>query len=314
MLYPDQRPGTWGQINMPSINIGEMKNNGIDLALGYRGQAGTDFKYSVTTNFTHFRNEVVKLNNNPNEQRFSNPIEANFNTITVAGMPLNTFYGYQVEGIFNTAEEVAAHAKAFPNVAGVDTYSRPGVFKFSDMNGDGVINTSDRTFIGDGYPDLSYGLNIDLKYKNFDFNTFLQGVVGREIINNPKRLMLFIRNDGNYLRERLYQSWTPERYANGETITVPITINNDANMQLPSSFFVEDGDYLRMKNIQLGYTLPATLLSKMRLKGLRVYVQASNVFTITKYTGLDVEVNETGIGDTVYPTARVFMGGLNFEF
>jgi TonB-dependent starch-binding outer membrane protein SusC len=313
MLYPDQRPGTWGQINMPSINIGEMKNNGIDLALGYRGEV-SDFKYSVTTNFTHFRNEVVKLNNNPNEVRFSNPIEANFNTITTAGMPLNTFYGYQLDGIFNTAEEVAAHPKAFPNVAGVDTYSRPGVFKFRDVNGDGVINTGDRTFIGNGYPDLSYGINIDLKYKNFDFNTFLQGVAGRQIINNAKRVMLFIRNDGNYLRERLYQSWTPERYANGDKITLPITINNDANMQLPSSFFVEDGDYLRMKNIQLGYTLPASVLSKMKLKGLRVYVQATNVFTITKYSGLDVEVNETGIGDTVYPTARVIMGGLNFDF
>lgn len=313
MLYPDQRPGTWGQINLPNINIGEMKNTGIDLMLGYRGQIGSELKYSVSANVTHFRNEVVKLNNNPNEQRFANPIEANFNTVTQAGMPLNTFYGYVVDGIFNTAEEVAAHAKAFPNIAGADTYSRPGVFKFRDVNEDGVINTSDRTFIGDGYPDLSYGINIDLKYKNFDFSSFFQGVSGRQIINNAKRVMLFIRNDGNYLRERLYQSWTPERYAAGDKITLPITINNDANMQLPSSFFVEDGDYIRMKNIQLGYTLPSSVLSKIKLKGLRVYIQASNVFTITKYTGLDVEVNETGIGDTVYPTARVFMGGLNFD-
>lgn len=312
MLYPDQRPGTWGQVNLPNINIGEMRNNGIDLMLGYRDQVG-DLTYSVSANLTHFRNEVVRLNNNPNEQRFTNPIEANFNTVTQAGMPLNSFYGYIVDGIFNTAEEVASHAKAFPNIAGVDSYSRPGVFKFRDVNEDGVINTSDRTFIGDGYPDLSYGLNIDLKYKAFDFSAFAQGVTGREIINNAKRVMLFIRNDGNYLRERLYQSWTPERVANGEKITLPITINNDANMQLPSSFFVEKGDYFRLKNIQLGYTVPASVLSKIKLKGLRVYLQASNVFTITKYTGLDVEVNETGIGDTVYPTARVLMGGLNFD-
>lgn len=313
MLYPDQRAGTWGQVNLPNINIGEMKNTGIDIMIGHRGQVGSDFSYSVSTNLTHFRNEVVKLNNNPNEQRFTNPIEANFNTVTTAGMPLNTFYGYVVDGLFNTAEEVAAHAKAFPNIAGVDTYSRPGVFKFRDVNGDGIINTNDRTYIGNGYPDLSYGLNIDLKYKNFDFSSFFQGVVGRDIINNAKRVMLFIRNDGNYLRERLYESWTPERYANGEKITLPITINTDANMQLPSTFFVEKGDYLRMKNVQLGYTLPQSVLSKIKLNGLRVYVQASNVFTITKYTGLDVEVNETGIGDTVYPTARVIMAGLNFD-
>ncbi len=125
--------------------------------------------------------------------------------------------------------------------------------------------------------------------------------------------MLFIRSDGNYLRKRLYESWTPERYANGSKITVPITINNDANMQLPSTYFIENGDYARMKNIQLGYILNSKVLTKMKVNNLRVYFQASNLFTITKYSGLDPEVTEQGIDNSVYPTSRFFMFGFNMK-
>lgn len=313
MLYNDQRPATWGQVNLPNINIGKMKNTGVDLNLTYRGQAGRDFSYSINTNLTHFKNEVVKLNNNPNEQRFGNSVEASFNTVTQAGKPLNSFYGYIVEGIFNTPAEVAAWPKFNPNIAGVDVYSMPGVFKYRDVNNDGKITPLDRTFISNGYPDWSYGFNIDLKYKNWDMTTFLQGVYGRSIINNAKRNILFIRQDGNYLRQRLYESWTPERYASGAKITLPITINNDANMSLPNSFFVENGDYHRMKNIQLGYTIPPKILTKIKMQSLRVYMQASNLFTLTKYSGMDVEVNETGIDGSVYPTPRIIVFGFNMK-
>ena len=313
MLYDDARPATWGQVNLPKINIGEMKNTGVDLILTYRGQAGRDFSYSINGNVSHFKNKVVKLNNNPNEQRFGNSVEASFNTVTQAGKPLNTFYGYVVEGIFNTDEEVAAWAKFNPNLAGLDSYSKPGVFKYRDVNSDGIITPLDRTFIGDGYPDLSYGLNLDLKYRNWDMSAFVQGLYGRQIINNAKRGVLFVRSDGNYLRSRLYESWTAERYASGAKITLPITINNDANMSLPNSFFVEDGDYLRMKNIQLGYSIPANILSKIKMQSLRMYLQASNLFTITKYSGMDVEVNETGIDGSVYPTPRIIAFGFNMK-
>ena len=313
MLYNDSRPATWGQVNLPDINIGEMKNTGVDLILTYRGQANRDFSYSINTNLSHFKNEVVKLNNNPLEQRFGNSVEASFNTVTKAGLPLNTFYGYIVDGIFNTDAEVAAWPKFNPNLTGVDVYSRTGVFKYRDVNEDGKITPLDRTFLGDGYPDLSYGFNIDLKYKNWDMTTFLQGVYGRNIINNAKRGILFVRSDGNYLRSRLYESWTAERYASGAKITLPITINNDANMSLPNSFFVENGDYFRMKNIQLGYTIPPNILTKVKMQSLRVYLQASNLFTMTKYSGLDVEVNETGIDGNVYPTPRIIVFGFNMK-
>ncbi|HTE25682.1 SusC/RagA family TonB-linked outer membrane protein [Flavitalea sp.] len=314
MLYNDQKPATWGEVNLPNVNIGEMQNKGFDLNLTYRGKVGKDFNFSVNANISHFRNEVVKLNGNPSEIRYGNATEASFNTATVTGQPLDAFYGYVVEGIFNTQEEVNKWPKYNPNVAGVDVYSMPGVFKFQDVNGDGKITPLDRTFIGDGYPDYTYGFNIDLSYKNWDLNIFLQGLQGRKIINSVSRNMLFIRNDGNYLRKRLYESWTPERYASGSKITVPITINSDANMQLPSTFFVEDGDYARLKNLQLGYNFSPTLLSKIKVTNLRVYVQAINLFTITKYSGLDPEVAEQGVDNSVYPTSQIFMLGVNLKF
>ncbi|HMF73491.1 MAG TPA: SusC/RagA family TonB-linked outer membrane protein, partial [Flavitalea sp.] len=313
MLYSDSKPATWGEVNLPNVNIGEMKNTGFDLMLTYRGKVGKDFSVTVNANLSHYKNQVVKLNGNPNEIRFGNATEASFNTATVTGKALESFYGYIVEGIFNTKEEVTNWPAFNPNVAGVDVYSMPGVFKFKDVNGDGKITPVDRTFLGDGNPNLSYGLNLDLKYKNWDVDIFLQGLQGRKIINSISRTMLFIRNDGNYLRKRLYESWTPERYASGAKITVPITINNDANMQLPSSYFIENGDYARLKNLQLGYTLTSKMLSRIKLSSLRIYVQAVNLFTITKYSGLDPEVTEQGIDNSVYPTQRIFMLGLNMK-
>lgn len=313
LLYSDTKPATWGEVNLPNVNIGEMKNTGFDLMLTYRGKVAKDLSFTVNANISHFKNQVVKLNGNPNEIRFGNPTEASFNTATVTGKPLESFYGYVVEGIFNTQEEVAKWPKFNPNVAGVDVYSMPGVFKFKDVNGDGKITPLDRTFLGDGYPALSYGFNFDLKYKNFDIDMFLQGLQGRKLINSASRNMLFIRSDGNYLRKRLYESWTPERYASGAKITVPITINNDANMQLPSTYFIQDGDYARLKNLQLGYTLTPKVLAKIKVSSLRVYFQAVNLFTLTKYTGLDPEVTEQGIDNSVYPTARIFMFGFNMR-
>ncbi|MEJ7766385.1 MAG: TonB-dependent receptor [Chitinophagaceae bacterium] len=313
MLYADSKPATWGQVNLPNVNIGEMKNSGFDLMLTYRGKAGKDLNFTINANLSHYENKVVKLNGNLNEIRFGNATEASFNTATVAGRPLDAFYGYVVEGIFNTKEDVANWPKFNPTVAVLVLYRMPGVFKFKDVNGDNKITPLDRTFIGDGYPNFSYGFNLDVNYRNWDMTMFFQGLQGRKIINSVSRNMLFIRQDGNYLRKRLYESWTPERYASGGKITVPITINNDANMQLPSTFFMEKGDYLRMKDFQLGYTLNPKVLSNIKVNSLRVYLQASNLFTLTKYSGIDPEVNEQGIDNSVYPTSRIFVFGFNMK-
>ena len=319
MLYDDVRPGVWGIVNLPQINIGEMKNTGFDLVLTYNGgQRGSDFSYKINATLSHFTNEVVKLNLNPKEIRFGTSTEAGNSTATQAGHPIESFYGYVFEGYFNTQEEIDAWPKYNPSLTGVDAYTRLGVMKFKDVSGpdgkpDGIITPLDRTWLGDGFPDLNYGLNVNLTYKQFDLTFFLQGLYGRSIIRNYERTIVFIRQDGNYLRKRLYESWTPERYANGEKITVPITINTDAQMQLPNSWFVSDGSFARMKDIQLGYTLPDNLLTKLKMTNLRVYGQISNLFTITKYEGLDPEVNDLGIDNSVYPTPRVFTFGITLS-
>ena len=320
MLYPDSRPDTWGALVLPSINIGEMKNKGLDLIMSYRSKAGNDFQYTISGNLSHYKNEIVQLNNNPAEVRFGNSLLNEVYTASTAGRPISSFYGYVVEGIFNTQEEVDAHPKYNPSIEGNDPYSRPGVFKYADVNGDGVITPDDRTFIGSPHPDLSYGLNLDFQFKNWDMTMFFQGVTGNEMINFVNRGILFNRFDGNYLTTRLYESWTPERYANGEEITVPITTNNDAIMQKPSTFFVEDGSYFRMKNLEIGYSLPSQVLSKLGgIKRLRVYLQTTNLFTITNYSGLDPETSSgndrhLGIDSGLYPTPQIFMGGVNLNF
>lgn len=312
MLYNDTRPSTWGMVTLPQINIGEMKNTGFDLAMTYNGgKKGSDLTYKVTATLSHFKNEVVRLNLNPNEIRYGTKTEADYSTATQAGHPIESFYGYVFEGYFNTAAEVAAWPKYNPNTLGVDVYSMPGVMKFKDVNGDKVITPLDRTWLGDGFPDLNYGLNLSVNYKNWDLSVFLQGVQGRKIVRNFERTIVFVRQDGNYLSKRLYESWTPERYASGAKITVPITINNDANMQLANSWFISDGSYARLKDLQIGYKLPSIILSKLKMDNFRIFGQISNLFTITKYEGMNPEVNDLGIDNNVYPTPRVFTFGIN---
>lgn len=319
MLYPDSRPDTWGGVVLPSINVGEMQNKGIDLILTYRDKIGKDLEFSVGANLSHYRNEIINLNGNPREIRFGNSLLNEVYTATTAGQPISSFFGYVVEGIFNTQEEVSQHAKYNPDINGRDTYSRPGVFKYKDVNGDGKITTDDRTFIGSPHPKLTYGLNLSVNYKNWDLTTFLQGITGNQLVNFTNREVLFTRHESNYLKRRLYESWTPERYANGDKITLPVTLANDGNMQKPSTFFVEKGQYFRMKDLQIGYTLSNKLAEKINVDRLRVYVQSTNLFTLTKYSGLDPEVTEPndghkGVDGGVYPIPQIFMVGLNLNF
>lgn len=313
MLYRDTKPGVWGLVTLPDRNIGEMKNVGYEIAVTYNGKITEDISFRVRGNASHFKNEVVKLNGNPTEIFYSNSTEAGYSTATMAGKPMASFYGYVFEGFFNNAEDVAAWPKFNPTITGLDTYSMPGVMKFKDVNEDGVITGADRTFFGHGYPKLTYGVNLGMNYKSFDFTFNLTGVYGRNLINNSQRTLMFIRNDGNYLSRRLYESWTAERYANGEKITVPITINKDANMQLPSSWFMDKGDYIRLRDIQLGYRMPKSLMTKLDISSVRVFFQVNNLFTITKYKGQNPEVSENGVDGNVYPTPRVFTFGINLD-
>jgi TonB-dependent starch-binding outer membrane protein SusC len=296
-----------------------MKNTGFDLILTYRSKPENDFRYSISANITHYKNEVVRLNNNPDELRYGDDLRGERYTITKQGYPVSSLYGYVVEGIFNTWEEVNAHPKYNPSITGVDSYSQPGVFKYKDVNGDGIISTNDRTIIGNPHPTFSYGTNFDFGYKNWDLTMFFQGVQGNDLVNYVSRWTDFQQFQGGRTSRRLYESWTTERYESGAKITMPMALANDSPMQKPSTFFVEDGSYLRMKNLQIGYTLPSQVTTKLGIKVFRIYLQADNLFTITKYTGLDPETRpgndvNLGVDQGVYPTMQMILCGVNVSF
>jgi len=323
MLYAVQLPHVYGNAARPSVNIGEMENKGFDLMLTYHGEISKDFKYTVRANASHYKNNIVKLNDNPKEVLWGDGLRGNTYTISKAGSPIGSFYGYEVLGYFNSWDE----ANSYPAFG---DYNAPGRFKYKDQltvdtNGDGtpdkadgIINSDDRVIIGSPHPDLTYGLNIDAQYKDFDITMFFQGSYGNELINYVSRWTDYFQFNGNRSPQRLYESWTPERYASGAKITLPISETHDTNSQLPNSSFLESGSYLRMKNLQIGYTLPKSIVSKMKVSNLRLYVQASNLFTITKYSGLDPEVRGTndrqnGIDEGIYPTSQTIMVGLNLS-
>ncbi len=321
MLYNQSLPYTYGRLVLPAVNIGEMKNSGFDLMISYHEKIGRDLNLNVRANLSHYKNEIVKLNENPNEILYGPSLRQNTYTASMTGEPISSFYGYVVDGIFNTWDEVYDHVPYNAETFDGDTYSQPGVFKYRDISGDGKIDAEDREVIGSPHPDFTYGVNIDLEYKNWDLTMFFQGSQGNDLINYVDRWTMFNNFSGNRGKARLYESWTEDRYASGAKITQPIAIRDDANMQKNSSFFIEDGSYFRMKDLQIGYTLPSSLVSKAGISSLRVYVQATNLFTISNYSGLDPELSNPddnpdrlmGVDEGVYPTSQIFMFGVNLN-
>lgn len=313
MLYQVSLPATQGVATIPFVNVGEMNNKGIDLALDFNNKAlDGQLTYSIGANISAYKNNVVKLNNSATAVLLGPTIRSYTWTRSVAGMPLYSFYGLQIDGIYQNQSEVDA-GPTYPGYAAV------GKYKYHDTNGDGVITDADRKFLGNPHPDFTYGINLNLGYKGFDLSAFFQGVKGNKIINMVKRWTDFNNQAGNRSLHMLNDSWTPEN----PNASLPILDANDSRSQQPSSYFVEDGSYFRMKNLTIGYTLPAKALSKLKLTSARIYVQGQNLFTITKYTGIDPEVTSVGStpGTTVlgvdqgnYPRSKMYQVGINFGF
>ncbi|RAJ95788.1 TonB-linked SusC/RagA family outer membrane protein [Larkinella arboricola] len=313
MLYQVSLPATQGVATIPFVNVGEMNNKGIDLALNYNDKAMNGaLTYGIGVNVSTYKNRVIKLNNSASAVLLGPAIRSYTWTRSVAGMPLFSFYGLQIDGIYQNQGEVDAGPK-YPGYAAV------GKYKYHDTDGDGTITDNDRVFLGNPHPDFTYGINLNLGYKNFDLSAFFQGVQGNQLLNMVKRWVDFNNQAGNRSLRMLYDSWTPE---NPDAV-LPILDANDSRSQQPSSYFIEDGSYFRMKNLTLGYTLPASVASKIKFENVRVYFQAQNLFTITKYSGIDPEVTSVGSspGSTVlgvdqgnYPYAKMYQIGINFGF
>lgn len=310
MLYRLNLPGAGGSADLPYQNVGEMNNTGIDLGINYAGASSTgEFTYDIGFNLSQYKNEIVSLSDNAAEGFFGEARREQVYTRNEAGTPFSSFYGYIIDGFTDGTEAEST----FPGYYGYG--DGKGRFKYRDLDGDNVITDADRTFIGNPHPDFTYGLNFNANYKDFDFAVFLMGSQGNDITNYVSRWTDFWMFQGNRSHRMRYESWTPEL---GDNATLPIASANDGISTRPSTHFVEDGSYLRLKNLQVGYTVP-------NLKGidrLRVYVQATNLLTITNYSGLDPEVNINGDGSDAnlgfdegyYPTSQQFLIGVNFGF
>ncbi|WP_309712239.1 TonB-dependent receptor [Siphonobacter sp. SORGH_AS_0500] len=294
-------------------NVAGMENKGFEFQASYRKTRG-DFTWNVTGLLSVIRNQVVRLNNE--NASITAGGDADFGgggplTNTVAGKPVQSFYGYVVEGIFQSEAEVTAHAKQSGAAA--------GDLKFKDLDGNGVINDDDRTFIGSFLPKFSYSLNYGANYKNFDFTVFFQGVQGNKIFNAAR----IIREGMPRLFNAdvaVLNAWTP---SNTNT-DMPRAVNGDPNQNVrPSTRWIEDGSYLRFKNVMIGYNAPESWTKRTGVLGisrLRLYVSAQNLFTVTKYSGLDPEIGSkngtltNGVDYGQYPTPRSFQAGIQATF
>lgn len=303
MLAVVPLPGVVGFL--PSAtNVASARNSGFEFMVNHRNQRGL-VEYEVGGNISFIRNEVTDLGEG------GQPISTgsvfgigDLVAYTEIGMPMAYFYGYETAGIFQTDEAAAAY-EALPNAQAGDVI-------FVDQNGDGAIDADDKTMIGNPHPDFTYGFNASMNYKAFDFSLFLQGTHGNDVLNGVFRYDLNTTN----LPVAALERWTGE----GSSDLYPRISHSDPNQNNRiSDRFVEDGSFLRIKNVQFGYTLPESVMQRLQIGKCRVYVAASNLFTFTSYSGLDPEIGtrgtlEIGIDRGFYPAARTFMAGVNVNF
>ena len=327
LLVPANWSALVGNASKPSINIGDMKNRGIDLSIGWRDKVG-EFGYNITANISRYKNEVTRLGSSDlfNDTRLSKV------NITTVGQPVGMFYGYQIEGIYQNEQDVISSGVLPYGVATENDLVASawvGRYKMKDVNNDGKIDADDRTIIGNPHPDLTGGFNISLTWRDFDLSTYMYYSIGNDLYKHYEYYTMFGNLQSNYSKDRLAKSWDPVNNPNGiyplwtTTSTEGPEAGNESN-----SNYVQDGSYLRMQTLTLGYSLPKKLLKKIGFEKIRVYGQISNVFTITGYDGLDPEVrshtsfeNEyvssdmnKGIDYGSYGMPRQFLMGVNVTF
>lgn len=317
LLVPGQYPATTGAAELPFINLGDIRNTGLDLALNTSGNITSDLRFDVVLTFSTYRNRVLRVGDNENEffESYFSRWGQNISR-TKAGHPLGSFYGYKIAGFFDDEAEMDEV---------VQQGERVGGWRFEDLNGDGVINGEDRTFIGSPHPDFTSGLNFTLSYKGFDLNTFWYASVGNQLFNYNKYFTDFNTFQGNRSTRVLTDSWTPE---NRNASLPALNIQDNFSNSVTHDYYVEDGSFLRLRTLQLGYTLPNNLASRVGLGNTRIYLQAQNLLTFTRYQGIDPDlsfINQGGNAATAdlnigidpggyIPNPKQFIIGINFGF
>lgn len=300
--------GTYGPGGVnPTINAGDVENRGWEFSITYADKISEGFNFRVNYNVTFLKNEVTRVDNGTgfvSGGQFG--VGQPQPTRMEVGQPIGYFYGYKTDGIFQNQAEIDAH----PSQQALGAAAQPGDLRFVDVNGDGVINADDRTNIGDPIPDATMGLNIQLDYKGFDFVAYAFASLGNDMIRNYERTTPDV-NRLNYTLDR----WTGE----GTSNTVPRVTTAATSNNVFSDYFVEDASYLRIQNVQLGYTLNPDFTNKAGITKLRLYMGVNNLYTFTKYRGYDPGASSgdplsSGIDFGFYPVPRTYLFGLNLNF
>ncbi|NBT15595.1 MAG: TonB-dependent receptor [Chitinophagia bacterium] len=312
MIYNVELPLELGAVGRQAQNIGEMTNTGLDFSVGYTKRVNRDFSFNASFTGSTVKNEVVKLEANSNTFIRSGGTRIGDVTYTKAGLPISQLYGYIQEGLWKSDADIAKVLFADRGDAKV------GRFRYKDLNGDGKIDNNDETFLGSPLPKLILGLNLTANYKNWDFTAYLSGNYGQKLFNFVKYFTHFNAFQRSRSKDFLYEA--------GKTL--PVLDGGDNYSSQRNSYYVEDGSFTRLRNLQVGYSLNAANLKKLGLSKARFYVQGQNLLTFTKYSGLDPDVTITnitegynsqrdlsiGLDNGRYPLARSIIVGVNLEF
>lgn len=272
-------------VSAPMQNAGKVRNIGFELALTYRNQVNR-FRYSTSFNFSYVKNEIIDLNGGDTPGRS-------------VGDPVDNIYGYVCEGIFKSQEEIDNSPKQVWGAV-------PGDLKYADINNDGVVNQNDRKSLGSTFPKINFGLRVNCEYRNFDLTMLLQGAGMVKGVTAGEISQAFM--NGGKVTEEWLDRWTPE---NVNASYPRLTLSGSSRNYMTSSFWVQNASYLKMRNLQIGYTIPKNILSHLGVSNLRLYCSIDNLFTISKFKGLDPEMVTT---QTMYPLTRNYSFGINLSF
>ncbi|WPU94559.1 TonB-dependent receptor [Mucilaginibacter sabulilitoris] len=322
LLFNAKQLGTAGNGDVPFVNVGKMKTDGLDISVTGNFRANSDLNFTVTGTATTYSNKILNVSQGANY--FYGDVAGRFDgfiTRNQVGHSLGEFYGYQIVGFWNTQAEInaadAGAQKVLNDPAAVyQTDNAVGRFKYKDVNGDGVITPDDRTFIGNPNPKVTAGLNLGVNYKNFDASIFMYGSFGNKLWNSVKYWTDFYAGfETAKSHTALYDSWTPSNH-NAKAPIQEINASTSSG-STPNSYFVENGTYVRIRNAQIGYTFNIPSLKKAGIQKLRIYASATNLLTITGYSGTDPELggstNSFGIDEGSYASPRTFLFGVNFS-
>ena len=308
ILRPIAIPNYVGVTSAPVANVADMENMGLEVELGYRKKIG-EVNFSANGNFAYLKNNVTFISTSTNfiggDAAFQSMGAV---TRTEVGQSYNSFYGFKTAGIFQNMADIAAYT----NAAGgkIQPSARPGDFRWVDTDGDGAITDKDKTYLGTSLPKYTFGLTLNADYKGFDVMVFAQGAAGNKIFQGIRRLDIGTAN----WQTKALSRWNGE----GTSNTYPrlTSADDNGNFGKMSDFYLEDGNYVRLKVVQIGYTLPVKLLKKIGGSKLRVYATGENLLTLTKYTGYDPEIGGGvfGIDKGIYPQAKSFILGIQMQF